>query len=449
MQFLHDLWVRLRALGRRFSPPQFLLLGFGSYALLGTLLLALPFAQTGSIGWIDNLFVAVSAMSTTGLSTVSTGDDYTWFGQAAILVLFQLGGIGYMTLSSFVILARKQKLGQGRESVLKAQFALPQDFQIRLFVRQVVLFTLIVETLGAVALLIEFQAAGEEAPVWSALFHSISAFCTAGFSLHNNSLEAYRANPVVNATIAGLCYAGGIGFIVLQDAWLCLRVRGRKLTFTSRVILAMTLAVLLLGTPLLFFLDPWIASLPPGEGLMAAAFQVMTASSTAGFNTVPIGQLGAASLLLLSMVMVIGASPSGTGGGVKTTSVSALVAVVLGTLRGTGRVTLGRNEIPTPRVHTAVTNVTLYLTTLFLGLFALGLARHEITLSLAFEAASALGTVGLSMGETGNLNSAGKLIVTVLMFLGRVGPLTAGLAFLGRRAQGTAPEPTQPGDLTV
>jgi len=447
MQLVHDIWVRLRALARRFNPAQLLLLGFGSYALLGTLALCLPFAQTGSIAWIDNLFVAVSAMSTTGLSTVSTGDDYTWFGQAAILVLFQLGGIGYMTLSSFVILARKQKLGSGRESVLKAQFALPQDFQIRLFVRQVVLFTLIVEILGAVALMIEFQAAGEQAPVWSALFHSISAFCTAGFSLHNNSLEAYRANPVVNATIAGLCYAGGIGFIVLQDAWLCLRVRGRRLTFTSRVILVVTLALLVLGTPLLFFLDPYISGLPFGERLMAAAFQVMTASSTAGFNTVPIGKLGAASLLLLSLVMVIGASPSGTGGGVKTTSVSALLAVVLGTLRGTGTVALGNNEIPAVRLHTAITNVTLYLATLFAGLYALGMAKHEITLSLVFEAASALGTVGLSTGETASLNTPGKLIITALMFLGRVGPLTAGLAFMRRRTQ--TPATTQPADLTV
>lgn len=447
MQVVHDLWIRLRAASRRLSPPQFLLLGFGSYALLGTLALALPFAQTGSIDWLDNLFVATSAMSTTGLSTVSTGDDYTWFGQLVILVLFQLGGIGYMTLSSFVILARRQKLAPGRENVLKAQFALPQDFRIRVFVRQVVLFTLIVETLGAVALMIEFQAAGEQAPVWSALFHSVSAFCTAGFSLHNDSLEAYRANPVVNATIAGLCYAGGIGFIVLQDAWLCLRVRGRKLTFTSRVILVMTVAILLVGSPLLFFLDPYMAELPLGQRLMASAFQIMTASSTAGFNTVPIGRMGAAGLLMLSLVMIIGASPSGTGGGVKTTSVSALVAVALGTLRGTAKAVLGRNEVPTVRVHTAVTTVSLYLATLFAGLYALGLARHEITLSLAFEAASALGTVGLSMGETANLNPAGKLIVVGLMFLGRVGPLTAGLAFMRRRA----PEetPTQPGDLTV
>lgn len=446
MQFLHDIIVRLRAFLRALSAPQFLLLGFGSYALAGTFALMLPWASTRDMGWLDHLFVATSAMSTTGLSTVSTGDDYTWFGQVVLLLLFQVGGIGYMTLSSFVLLARKDTLNPGRERLLKAQFSLPAEFNIRVFVRQLVLFTLVVEALGAVVLAIEFAALGVPNWAWSALFHSVSAFCTAGFSLNNDSLEQFRGNLPVNATIAGLCYAGGIGFIVLQDAWLCLRVKGRKLTFTTRVILAMTLLILLVGTPLVFF-DPYMAELPLFDRVLASLFQVMTASSTAGFNTVPIGQLGASTLLLISVFMFIGASPGGTGGGVKTTSISALFAVVKGTLRGTGVATFGRNEIPRERVHTAVTNFSLYLFTVVAGIYALGLTRHEITLGMVFEAASALGTVGLSMGETASLNDAGKLIITALMFVGRVGPLTAGLAFVKRREAVTTR--MEPGDLTV
>jgi trk system potassium uptake protein len=386
-------------------------------------------------------------MSTTGLCTVSVADSYTWFGEIAVLALIQLGGIGYMTVSSFVILARRSGLPAGRERVMRAQFSLPADFRLAAFIRALVVFTLVIELLGAVVLYFEFAANDVANPAWSAAFHSVSAFSTAGFSLNNNSLENFAGSVWVNGTIGVLCYAGGIGFIVLHDAWLCVRIRGRRLTFTTKVILCTTAGLLVVGTIPVFLQDPFLAELPFGQRLMAAAFQVTNASTTAGFNSVPISAMGDASLIILTLLMVIGASPAGTGGGMKTTTISALFAVVKGTLRGTGRVTYGRNEIPVERVHTAVSNFTLYLFTLAVGVYMLALAEGEMTLALAFEATSALGTVGLSMGETGALNDWGKLTITGLMFIGRVSPLTTGLSFVRRREVVEAP--MRPGDLTV
>ena len=430
-------WLRMRVLFRRSGTPRLVASGLFSYVLVGVALLSLPWAHHG-VGFIDNLFVAVSAMSTTGLSTVSVPDDYSVLGQVVILLLFQVGALGYMTLSSFVILSRRAKLPPGRERLLAAQFTLPRDFNIRSFLKQMVVFTLVLETLGALALYVEFRDAGVSQPAWQAVFHSVSAFCTAGFSLNNDNLVAFSGNWLVNLTIGVLCYAGGIGFIVMVDAWRMLTRREYKLTFTSRVILAATGVILLICAPVLAVIDPILRELPLGERVLVALFQVMTASSTAGFNTVPINAMGPASLLLITVVMVIGASPSGTGGGVKTTTVSALLAVCKSTLRGEPDPSLGRQTIPPERLHTAVTNLSMYLATLTAGIFVMGLTEGGISLAMIFEAASALGTVGLSMGVTTELTDAGKLAVTALMFVGRLGPLTAGLAFLHRRLPGQA-----------
>lgn len=433
MRSLHRQWVRIRALLRRMNPPALTAIGFLSYILLGVAALMLPWSRTGDVGLLDNLFMVTSAVSTTGLATVSTGDDYTFLGQLVLLLLFQIGALGFMTLSSFVLLARKAKLPLGREKVFAAQFTLPRDFEIRTFLRQVLMFSVAIEAIGATVLYFEFRAAGVEGAAWHAIFHSVSAFCTAGFSLNNDSLEAFRGNFAVNATIGILCYCGGIGFIVLVDAWRRFTRKGYRMTITSRLILLVTLGSLIALTPVFTAIDPYIAQLPPSERWLAGAFQVMTAGTTAGFNTVPISQLGSATLFIVTILMVVGASPSGTGGGVKTTTVTALFAVCMSTLRGQRSPTLWKSEIPTERLHVAVTSMSLYVATLLAGMFCIGVTQGTITFDLFFEAASALGTVGLSMGATGELTDGSKLVVTALMFMGRVGPLTAAYAFVARR----------------
>lgn len=431
----------------RMKPPQALTLGFLSYAVIGTLLLSLPFARVHGVDLLDNLFNVVSAISTTGLTTVSVADNYSRFGQAVFVVLFQLGGIGYMTLSSFIILARRRELSPVRQGILRAEFALPRGFEIGSFVRRIIVFSTLIELLGILVLYAEFRAAGVPDALWSAVFHCVSAFATAGFSLDNNSLVRFADNGVVNLTIGVLCYVGAIGFIVLQDAWLALRhPRQHRVTLTSRIILLVTAAVFLVGTPLLYFGETSLQVLPPWHRLLASAFQVMSASSTAGFNSIPIGQMSAAGLTILILAMLIGASPSGTGGGIKTTSISALYAILGSVVSGRNTVTFLGHEVPAARLHSAVATSTLYLTILGVGLYLLTLTQSFPFLELFFEASSALGTVGLSMGITGNLDALGKGILILLMFIGRVGPLTLGLSLFQRE---TPAATAREGDLAV
>ena len=412
------------------KPFQLLSLGFFSYVIIGLALLALPAAQRVPVPLVDNLFTTVSAMSTTGLTTVSVSDSYSFFGEFVILILMQLGGLGYMTITSFIILARRENISAARHGILSTQFALPQGFWLSQFVRNVVVFTLVIETLGAIPLYYQFAKPGVPNPLWSAIFHSVSSFATAGFSLNNNSLEGFRDNVTVNAVIGILCYLGAIGFIVMQDAYMACTRKGYRITFTSKTILLITALVLVISAPVLMFCEPEIAHLPWPERICVSVFQIMTASSTAGFNTIPIGTLSAAALTVIIVSMVIGASPSGTGGGIKTTSFSALLGILISILRGrTEEITFFKRTIPTFRLMNAVASVTLYVLVLWSGIFLLSLTEHQDYLKLMFEAASALGTVGLSMGITGVLTCTGKLIITALMFFGRVGPLTLGMAF--------------------
>lgn len=416
-------WTSLR-------PVQQLVVGFALYSAVGALLLCLPFARHHAAEPIDNVFNAVSAITTTGLTTISVPDTYTFFGELVLLMLFQIGGIGFMTLSSLMILARGRPLPEAQVGVLRAGFAVPHYFVMQHFLVHVVVFTAICETAGGLVLWWRFSAMGVEQPLWSAVFHSVSAFATAGFSLNNNSLEGFAGDWVVNLVIGALSYMGAIGFIVAQDVWYTVKLRERMLTFTSKVILSMTAAVFLAGTPVLFFSEPSLRELPWGERLLASAFQIMTASTTAGFNTIPIGAMTAPGLVVVMLAMLIGASPSGTGGGIKTTSVSAILGNLVSVLRNRPRVVWLGHEVPMVRVLYAFAATSLYLMGLSLGVLVLCLTEAKPFLPIVFEAASAIGTVGLSMGITGDLSTAGKLTVIVLMFAGRCGPLTIGLALL-------------------
>lgn len=411
-------------------PTQQLVLGFASYVAVGTVLLCLPLAQRQPTPFIEHLFSVTSAISTTGLTTISVADSYTFFGQAVLVVLFQLGGVGYMTLSSLVILARGKPLSQLRTGILRAGFSVPHYFVMQRFIVHVAVFTFVTELLGSLVLWWRFSALGVAQPLWSAVFHTVSAFATAGFSLNNDSLEPFASDWVVNLTIGTLCYLGAVGFIVVQDVWYSLKWREHMITFTTKVILSMTAFIFVAGTAVLFLIEPTVRSMGLGRRLLACAFQVMTASSTAGFNTIPIGPLSTATLLVIALAMLIGASPSGTGGGIKTTSVSALLANLLSVLRGRPQVVWLGHEVPMIRVLSATASATFYLCVLAIGVFALCLSEQKGFLPLAFEAASALGTVGLSMGITADLSLMGKITITLLMFAGRCGPLTLGLALL-------------------
>ena len=427
----------LAAGARGLHPAKLVFLGYVWYIAAGWLLLSLPYAQKGKgAGALDSLFIAASAVSTTGLVTVSIADSYTFLGQAVILVLIQLGGIGYMTVGSFLILSRRADLPALHSEVGRAVFSLPVSFRLDKFIRSVVRFTLAIELLGAAALYVLFRRAGVEEPLWSAVFHSVSAFCTAGFSLNNDSFERFAGDFWVNAVIAALSYLGAMGFIVCVDFWRMLRGKIREMTLTSKIILWTTFWLSAGGTALIFLTEPSIRRMPVDERLLAAFFQAMTAMTTVGFNTIPTGGLAKASVLLVVLLMVIGASPSGTGGGIKSTTFSAVLGVMRSAMHGEKEVRFWGRPIPLERIWMACASLGFYLSALLIGTYLLELTERAPFEKIIFEAASALGTVGLSMGITGELTHLGKIIVAALMFCGRVGPLTFGAALFCRRGGG-------------
>jgi len=410
-------------------PVRLVALGYLSYVSAGWLLLALPFCHaTDAVSSLDALFTSTSAVSTTGLVTVSIGNDYNLLGQIVILILIQLGGIGYMTFGSFVVLSRSAVLSERRQQIGKAVFSMPEDFRIDKFIRSVITFTLITETAGAILLFLAFTRAGIKAPVWSAVFHSVSAFCTAGFGLYDDSFEQFRGNVSVNVILGILSYLGAIGFIVFVDGWRRLIGKTSRLTLTSRIILATTAWLSLVAIVLFFVGEPSIQTLPPYERLTAACFQVMTSITTVGFNTIPIGGLSPASLFLIVLLMIVGASPAGTGGGLKTTTFTALWGVIRSSILGREKVTFWGKEIPEERIRLAIASLGFYAGALILGCYMLALTESAPFEGLLFESASALGTVGLSTGITAQLTPIGKLILIGLMFIGRLGPLAFGIA---------------------
>ncbi|MBA3068148.1 MAG: potassium transporter KtrB [Hyphomonas sp.] len=432
---------------RRVHPTKLILAGYAFYMLLGWCFLCLPVAQAVPVNPLDNLFTAVSAVSTTGLVTVDPGTSYTFFGELVILLLIQAGGIGYMTLGSFIMLATVKHLSPLRERLTRTAFTLPENIITGHFIRAVVVFTLAIEVIGAVILYILFANAGVKDAPWSAIFHSVSAFCTAGFSLNPNSLENFRGDFAVNAAVSMLSILGAMGFLIVWDVWCSLTTRAFTLSFTSQIILRLTAGFLAFGTAVLFVADPGIAALPSSERLLSAFFQTMTAMTTVGFDTHPIGTLAPAAIVFLYLLMAIGAAPSGTGGGLKLTTFAALVGLVRSTVRRRKDVVFFGRVIPDERVRLASASAAYFVMLMTPAVFALTLTEPGKDFEMVlFEAFSAIGTVGLSMGITGSLSEIGKAIIILLMFAGRVGILTFGIALASREAE---PAERHEGDLLV
>ena len=416
------------------TPQRQLTMGYFSYFLIGGLLLCLPFMTHDGAPLLDNLFTSMSAISTTGLSTVDVATVYTFWGQLMILLLIQLGGIGYMTLSTFVMYRITRHFVGVRAKAFQKQFAMPENITTGSLVTNIVLYTFLFEAVGALTLYGIFLHEGVSQPLWSAVFHSVSAFCTAGFSIYSDNLMQFTTNVPVNLVIMTLSYAGAMGFIVISDLWRKLTRRGYCITFTTKVIVCITVGITLWGTFHLYLFEPSFAGFMPGDRLLVSLFQTMSAMTTVGYNTIDVNALMPISLFVLTVVMYIGASPSGTGGGLKSTTVSAVFAYVKSRLGLRREVTLAGRRIPDYRIYDALTIFVFYTAILFAGTYLLTLiesGRMEF-LDLMFEAASALGTVGLSSGVCFLLSAGGKVILIVLMFIGRVGVLTIGNAVLMR-----------------
>lgn len=421
--------------GYRSSLPQRqLVVGYAAYSIIGMFLLSLPFASAEGIPWSDHLFTAISAISTTGLSTVDVASQYSFFGQLVILLLIQLGSLGYMTLSSFIMLGLTRHLGSAKNKLFTQQFSLPENMQHANMVRNIVGFTFGFELLGVLLLYPYFVVHNVPQPLWSAVFHTVSAFGTAGFSIYTDNLMAFRADVYVNTVIMFLCYMGAMGFILMTDLAKVLFRRSHKISFTTRIIVKITCALSLLSAAHLYYFEPSIQQYAPGERFMISLFQSVSAMTTAGFNTINLGCIVPISLLILSFTMYIGASPSGTGGGLKSTTLSALYAYTRSKLGWQKEVSLMNHIIPSYRVETAITTFIFYTFILFCGIYIMTLAESDSAnvLKITFEASSALATTGLTSGILGDITLCSKFTLIVLMFIGRVGVITLGNALLLR-----------------
>ena len=421
--------------------------------LLGTLLLSLPVAHAAEpVSVLDAFFTATSATCVTGLTVVDTGTRFSPFGQAVVLGLIQIGGLGLMTFAVFVGIALGGRVAFSERMVIQESMHHTPSAGVRRLVRYVLAFTLVSEAVGALWLWLRLrQDLPPGAAAWSAVFHSVSAFCNAGFGLFPDSLVRYRGDLAVNLAITGLIILGGLGFLAsmeLRDQLLARlrRLRPPQATLHTRLVLLVT-AVLLAGGALAYLVLEWdnvLHDLPPGERLLAAWFLSVT-SRTAGFNTVDYGQLSSATLFLTIFLMFVGGSPGSTGGGIKTTTFGLLVALVVARWRGRGRASVFHRTIPHAVMDRALLLAMLAwaLVSLAIGLLVMAQSagvphqREEPRfVALMFEAVSAFGTVGLSTGITAGLGATSKLVLIALMFMGRVGPLTLILAMSPRQQRG-------------
>ncbi|MGB3591188.1 MAG: potassium transporter TrkG [Nonlabens sp.] len=414
----------------KLSPQRNLVYGFLAYNLVGFLLLCLPIARVGELSVIDSLFAATSAISTTGLLTVGIQDYFSTFGHVVLLAMFQVGGIGYMTFTTYILLNTSRKSGLWRQKILKAAFSLPEKMKIRDFLRSVIVFTIVMELVGTILFYIAFRNEGWGfwQTLWNSLFHSVSAFCTAGFSLFGNGFTDYVSNGLINFTICLLAIGGSLGFIVVTDLWLIIAKRKHKMSFTTKVIFFGFLILLTFGTLSLYFDEPTIIALNGAARFYAAFFQTMTAMTTVGFNTMDIGALSLPVLFTIIFLMYVGASPSGTSGGLKITTFTAVIAYLRSTLKASEEVRFLGRYIPAERVSIALSTFIFYIGIVFAGILLLTHSEDFALTKIMFEVLSALGTVGLSMGITGDLTLFGKIVVILLMFIGRLGVLTFGLA---------------------
>jgi trk system potassium uptake protein TrkH len=419
----------------------------------GTLLLALPLARAGEpVSLLDALFTATSAVCVTGLTVVDTGTRFSPAGQAVVLALIQVGGLGLMTFAVFAGVVLGRRVAFTDRMVIQDSMHHTPKAGVRRLVRYVVGFTLATEATGALLLWLRFRGqfpAGEA--VWQSVFHSVSAFCNAGFGLLPDNLVPYRGDLLVNLAVTGLIVVGGLGFLVnmeLRDQ-AALRLRGRHaplLSLHARLVLVVTAALLAGGALVILFLewDNTLSGLPLGERLLASWFQSVT-PRTAGFNTIDFGRVSSDTLFFVIFLMFVGASPGSTGGGIKTTTFGLLFALVVARWRGRGRATVFSRTIPHAVMDRALLLALLAwaLVSLAIGLLVLtethgtpfGEAEPRFV-ALMFEAVSAFGTVGLSTGVTPSLSGAGKLVLIALMFVGRVGPLTLVLAVGPRQERG-------------
>ncbi|OGI10903.1 MAG: hypothetical protein A2Y40_10345 [Candidatus Margulisbacteria bacterium GWF2_35_9] len=421
----------------KIRPEGILLSSFILLIIVGTILLWLPFCHSGKVGFSEALFTSVSAVCVTGLTVVDTRLDFTFFGQVVILILIQLGGLGVMTFAAltFELLGKRLSLaGQSAMTNSLVHEELLQGF--RRYFRKILLLLFSIELIGAIALFVSMMPSQDILySMYSAIFHSVSAFCNAGFSIYTDNLTGFSQNYLFIGIIAILIIIGGIGHPVIFDLVKVFKVykKARKpffslLTIHTRITVGMTLFLLVFGSIILAVTN--IAN--NSFDLSSAIFQSVSAR-TAGFNTIIIGQLPLSSLLVLVVLMFIGGSPGSSAGGVKTTTFAIWITQIFSWLKGNKSVIIQDRYIPKTLVRRSTTIISLAILLNIIGIFVLSITEPGISLNeILFEQVSAFGTVGLSTGLTPQLSEWGRIWIIVTMFIGRTGSLTA-VIFLLRK----------------
>ena len=429
-------WVR----EGRYTTKQIVPLAFMGMIVLGALLLMLPFATTGAgIRFIDALFTMTSAVCVTGLIVVDTPNDFTLFGQLVILLGIQLGGLGYSATATLLLLALGRRIGlRERMMMMEVLNTLSMEGLVR-FVKVIVVITVIVESVGALILTARFSFDMDfMRALYFGVFHAVSAFNNAGFSLfsENFNLDAYRTDLTVNLTISALIVLGGIGFLVYRDFLDNYQGSRFRLSTHTKLALLVSLVLIVGGTLGIWAFEvqneKTLAAMPLNDQMLVAYFHSVSAR-TAGFNTIDMSLVATPTLYLIILLMVVGASPGGTGGGIKTTTFGIVCASIWGTLRGRADVMMFHRRIPQELVTKSYVLAALALGLVTGFTMLLSYAESQSFLAIMFEVASAAGTVGLSVGNGGVLSLSalfsdfGKCVIMATMFLGRLGPLAIGL----------------------
>lgn len=426
----------------KLSPNQILALGFLAIILAGALLLMLPFANRAGHGlsFLDSLFTATSATCVTGLVVADTWTQFNLLGQIILLLLIQVGGLGYMTMMLQASLMMGRKIGLKQRSLMMESVSAQRLSDVRALLRYILRGTAAIEGIGAALLAVRFvPELGAVRGVWYAVFHSVSAFCNAGFDLMGfrepySSLTHYVYDPLVNLTACALVLLGGLGFLVWRDVWEN-RLHFRRYSLHSKLILT-TSAILVAGGTALFWLaerNNLLAGMNPGQQALVSLFQAVS-PRTAGFNTVDLAQLTSGGGLLTIVLMFIGAGPGSTGGGVKITTVVVCLLTLFSYIRGKREVGAFNRRLDEEQIHRSAAGVTLYMALAMTGGFLL-LAIQPFPLQDAlFEVFSAMSTVGLSTGITRDLVPVNRLILIVMMYCGRIGSLSMMMALAERAA---------------
>ena len=429
---------------REFSPAQLLSLHIVGLIIVGAVLLRLPMsaAPGRAPSFLDAVFTSTSAVCVTGLIVVDTPNEWSLFGQVVLMLLIQAGGLGYMTISSLIMVAFGRRISVHERLTLADALNVTSMEGLLRFTWTVALLTFAIEGIGALIMGVRFaQDLGWAKGLWLGLFHSVSAFNNAGFSLFSDNLMGYRGDLTINLAITTLIVAGGLGFFVLSGLLRLRKKTAVAMSVHTKLVLTVTASLIAGGTLAILVLE-WtnpktLAPLGFGEKLLAAYFQAIT-PRTAGFNTVSIGDMTSPALFLTICLMFVGASPGGTGGGVKTTTFGVVVAALRATVRGEQDTNVFRRRLAPGLVRRAFALSILAALGLILVTGLLLLTERQGLLHTSYEAVSAFGTVGLSMGVPGSplslsgfFGTGGRWLIMFLMFMGRVGPLTLAVALAG------------------